>query len=84
MIVGEIRRFLRDNAPVRVSDPSGTLPTIPCRRGRNCKTDRSGTPLSEIAARLGATRKMWPWRWNRGGTVSLYEPAYTDGDESVA
>ena len=86
MIVGEIRRFLRDNAPVRVSRSIRDLAyhSMQAREELQKQTGREPR-VSEIAARLGATpENVAMARESVVEPVSLYEPAYTDGDESVA
>ena len=86
MIVGEIRRFLRDNAPVRVSRSIRDLAyhSMQAREELHKQTGREPR-VSEIAARLGATPENVAMALESVvEPVSLYEPAYTDGDESVA
>ena len=65
MIVGEVKRYLRDNNAVRVSRPSATWPTIRCRRGRSCKSrtgaSRSSPKSPPVSARA---RRTSLWRWN--------------------
>ena len=48
MIVGEIRRFLRDNNPLRVSVPCGTPPIGPCRPRSSCKRSWGGNCIREM------------------------------------
>ena len=86
MIVGENRRFLRDNAPVRVSRSIRDLAyhSMQAREELQKQTGREPR-VSEIAARLGATPENVAMALESVvEPVSLYEPAYTDGDESVA
>ena len=86
MIVGEIRRFLRDNSPVRVSRSIRDLAyhSMQAREELQKQTGREPR-VSEIAARLGATPENVAMALESVvEPVSLYEPAYTDGDESVA
>ena len=86
MIVGEIRRFLRDNAPVRVSRSIRDLAyhSMQAREELQKQTGREPR-VSEIAARLGATPENVAMALESVvEPVSLYETAYTDGDESVA
>ena len=86
MIVGEIRRFLRDNAPVRVIRSIRGLAyhSMQAREELQKQTGREPR-VSEIAARLGATPENVAMALESVvEPVSLYEPAYTDGDESVA
>ena len=86
MIVGEIRRFLRDNAPVRVSRSIRDLAyhSMQAREELQKQTGREPR-VSEIAARLGTTPENVAMALESVvEPVSLYAPAYTDGDESVA
>ena len=86
MIVGEIRRFLRDNAPVRVIRSIRDLAyhSMQAREELQKQTGREPR-VSEIAARLGTTPENVAMALESVvEPVSLYEPAYTDGDESVA
>ena len=86
MIVGEIRRFLRDNAPVRVSRSIRDLAYHSMQAWEELQKQTGREPrVSEIAARLGATPENVAMALESVvEPVSLYEPAYTDGDESVA
>lgn len=86
MIVGEIRRFLRDNAPVRVSRSIRDLAyhSMQAREELQKQTGREPR-VSEIAAKLGVSAENVAMALESVvEPVSLYEPAYTDGDESVA
>ena len=52
MIVGEIRRYLRDNSALRVSAAvCGTRPTRSCRPGRRCWRETQREPTVEQLAR---------------------------------
>ena len=44
MIVGEIRRFLRDNNPLRVSRSMRDTASGPCRPGSSCRRSWAGSP----------------------------------------
>ena len=86
MIVGEIRRFLRDNAPVRVSRSIRDLAyhSMQAREELQKQTGREPR-VSEIATRLGTTPENVAMALESVvEPVSMYEPAYTDLDESVA
>ena len=68
MISGEIRRYLRDNSPIRVSRST---------RGRE-------PSLDEIAKSLGLPRQTVVFALDAiSDPISLYEPIYTDSGESI-
>lgn len=86
MIVGEIRRFLRDNNPVRVSRSIRDL-AYHSMQAREALQKESGREprVSEIAARVGAAPENVAMALESVvEPASLYEPVYSDGDESVA
>ena len=56
MIVGEIRRYLRDNSALRISRSIGTRPTRSCGPVRRCWWRRSGSP------RWSSWRGIWTFR----------------------
>ena len=64
MILGEIRRFLRDNTPIRVS--------------------RSVRDLAYHAMQARAPEQVAMALESIVEPASLYEPAYTDGDDTLA
>ncbi len=85
MIAGEIRRYLRDNSALRVSrsvrDTAYKVlqakEKLTAEKGREPDTD-------EIAAFLGVPRRDVVFAMDAvSEPVSLYEPVYTDGGESV-
>ena len=53
MIVGEVKRYLRDNNAVRVSRSIRDLAYHSMQRGGAAKAERARAKLSEIAARVG-------------------------------
>ena len=75
MILGEIRRFLRDNTPIRVS-----------RSVRDLQKETGREPrVSEIATRVGSAPEQVAMALESiVEPASLYEPAYTDGDDTLA
>lgn len=86
MIVGEIRRFLRDNAPVRVSRSIRDLAyhSMQAREELQKQTGREPR-VSEIAARLGTTPENVAMALESVvEPASLYEPIYSDGEDSLA
>lgn len=86
MIVGEIRRFLRDNNPVRVSRSIRDLAYHSMQVREALQKESGREPrVSEIAARVGAAPENVAMALESiAEPASLSEPAYTDGDESVS
>ena len=85
MIIGEIRRFLRDNNPVRVSrsmrDTAYHAKLV--KEELTNELHREPT-VEEIAARLGTDReKVIVALEAVVEPISLYEPVYTDNGESL-
>ncbi len=85
MIVGEIRRFLRDNSPIRVSRSirDTAVKVLQVKEQIMNETQREATP-EEIAKRLGIKREDVVIAMDAVvDPVSLYEPIYSDGDDAV-
>ena len=86
MIIGEIRRFLRDNTPIRVSRSVRDLAyhAMQAREALQKETGREPR-VSEIAARVGSAPEQVAMALESiVEPASLYEPAYTDGDDTLA
>ena len=86
MIVGEIRRFLRDNNAVRVSRSIRDL-AYKSMQARETLQQKSGRDprVSVIAAYLGAAPENVAMALESVvEPASLYEPAYSDSEDSVA
>ena len=86
MIIGEIRRYLRDNSAIRVSPlHARTRPTACCRRGKSSSVRTSVSRLSSRSPRswtFPARRSCSPWtRWSIPS--SLFDPVYSDGGDTV-
>ncbi|PWM57062.1 MAG: RNA polymerase sigma-G factor [Subdoligranulum variabile] len=86
MIVGEIRRFLRDNNAVRVSRSIRDLACHVMRAREALQKEQGREPrVSEIAARVGATPENVAIALESVvEPASLYEPVYSDGEDSLA
>lgn len=86
MIVGEIRRFLRDNNAVRVSRSIRDLAYHAMRAREALQKEEGREPrVSEIAARVGATPENVAMALESVvEPTSLYEPVYSDGEDSLA
>ena len=85
MIVGEIRRFLRDDAPVRVSRSVRDLAyrAMQAREELQKELGREPTP-AQIAARLQTEESAVTLAMESiADPVSLYEPVYSDDGDPV-
>ena len=86
MIVGEIRRFLRDNNAVRVSRSIRDLAYHSMQAREALQKENGREPkISEIAARVGASPENVAMALESVvEPTSLYEPIYSDGEDSFA
>ena len=86
MIVGEIRRFLRDNNAVRVSRSIRDLAFHSMRAREALQKENGRDPkISEIAARVGSSPENVAMALESVvEPASLYEPVYSDGEDSFA
>ncbi|MDR0916934.1 MAG: RNA polymerase sporulation sigma factor SigG [Oscillospiraceae bacterium] len=85
MIIGEIRRYLRDNSPIRVSRSlrDTAYRALQTKERIQNETQREPT-IEEIAAAIGIPREEIVMALESiTEPVSLYEPLYTDGTESI-
>ena len=85
MIIGEIRRFLRDNNPVRVSRSmrDTAYHAMLTKESLTGELNREPT-VEEIADRMGIDRKKVIVSLEAVvEPISLYEPVYTDNGESL-
>lgn len=85
MIIGEIRRYLRDNSAMRVSRSmrDTAYKVLQMREELTSKTQKEPTP-EELAKSLGIKREEVVFALDAiADPVSLYEPIFTDGGESV-
>ena len=85
MIVGEVRRYLRDNNTIRVSRSVRDLAYRALQaRERLAKTMASEPTLAQIAAELGEKEENIAQAIEAiVEPVSLYEPVYNDGGDSI-
>ncbi|MBQ7637922.1 MAG: RNA polymerase sporulation sigma factor SigG [Clostridia bacterium] len=85
MIIGEIRRFLRDNNSVRVSRSMRDTAYHAMLAKEELTNENGKEPtVEEIAERMGADRKKVIIALEAVvEPVSLYEPVYTDNGESL-
>ncbi|MBQ7938840.1 MAG: RNA polymerase sporulation sigma factor SigG [Clostridia bacterium] len=85
MIIGEVRRYLRDNNTIRVSRSVRDLAYRALQaRERLAKTMASEPTLAQIAAELGEKEENIAHAIEAiVEPVSLYEPVYNDGGDSI-
>ena len=86
MIAGEIRRYLRDNSPLRVSRSMRDTAYRVMQTKEKLTAEKGREPsVEEIAAAIGVARSEVVFAMDAiCDPVSLYEPVYTAGGESVA
>ena len=85
MIVGEIRRYLRDNNSIRVSRSVRDLAykAMQYKEKFNKEKGREAT-IEEIAKELGVEKEEIAFSFDAiQDPVSLQEPVYNDGSESI-
>ncbi len=85
MILGELRRYLRDNNPVRVSRSMRDL-AYKAMQAKEELTGKNGKEptIEEIARRLGTPKEEVVLALEAiVDPVSLYEPVYSDGGDTI-
>ena len=85
MIIGEIRRFLRDNNAIRVSRSLKDVAykAIYAREGLTRKNQREPTVM-EIAAEIGLPKEDVVYALDAlQSPMSLYEPVFTEGGDTL-
>ncbi len=85
MIIGEVRRYLRDNNPIRVSRSmrDTAYRAIQARENLSNKLDREPT-IEEISKELGMKKENVVIALEAiVEPISLYEPVYSDGGEAI-
>ena len=85
MIIGEVRRFLRDNNPVRVSRSlrDTAYKAIQCKERLTAEKSREPT-VEEIAQELSMKREDVVLALEAiVEPVSLYEPVFSDGGDTI-
>lgn len=85
MIIGEIRRYLRDNNSIRVSR---SLRDIAYRaiyaKETYMKTNLREPTIAEIASKIGINKEMIVYAMDAiQNPVSLFEPVYTEGGDTL-
>ena len=85
MIIGELRRYLRDNNPIRVSRSVRDLAykALTAKEALSAKLSRE-PKIEEIAGEIGSTREDVAMALDAiADPVSLYEPVYSENGDSV-
>ena len=85
MIIGELRRYLRDNTPIRVSRSVRDLAykALSVKDELSAKLSRE-PKIEEIAAKLGVPKEDVALALDAiAAPVSLYEPVYSENGDSV-
>ncbi len=85
MIIGEVRRYLRDNNPIRVTRSVRDL-AYRALQVKEKLTAEGGTepPLSAVAEALGEDEKKISSALEAiSDPVSIYDPVFSDGDDSI-
>ena len=85
MIMGEIRRFLRDNSSIRVSRSikDTAYKAIYTRESLTRKNMKEPT-IAEVAEEIGLPKKEVVYALDAiQNPMSLYEPVYTDGGDTL-
>ncbi len=85
MIIGEVRRYLRDNNTIRVSRSVRDLAYRALQAREKLSKDMAAEPtLAQIAAELGEKEENVSHAIEAiVEPVSLYEPIYNDGGDSI-
>ena len=85
MIIGEIRRYLRDNSPIRVSRSMRDLAYKVLQVKERLMGDKQKEPtIDEIAKELDIRREDVVFALDAIlEPVSLHEPVYTDGGDAI-
>lgn len=85
MIIGEIRRYLRDNNSIRISRSVRDLAYKALQARENLTKERSEEPtVEEIATYLGEKKEAVVNALEAiVEPISLYEPVFTDGGDSI-
>ena len=85
MIIGEVRRYLRDNNSIRVSRSLRDLAYKAIQFKEKYIKEKNREPsLEEIAKELGVDKEEVAFSFDAiQDPISLQEPVYNDGNESI-
>ena len=85
MIIGEVRRFLRDEGPIRVSRSLKDIAYKALRAKEKLIGEKSAEPtIEEIAREIDVAKEEVVFALDAiADPVSLFEPIYHDGGEAI-
>ena len=84
MIIGEVRRYLRDNNSIRVSRSVRDLAYRALQTREKLQAEMNSEPtVEQIAAALGEPREAVAAAIDIVEPMSLYDPVYSDGGDSI-
>ena len=85
MIIGEIRRYLRDNNAIRISRSVRDLAYRALQAREELIREKEGDPtVDDIAARIGEKKEAVTHALEAiVEPISLYEPVYNEGGDSI-
>lgn len=85
MIIGEVRRYLRDNSSIRVSRSTKDLAYKVIQFKEKYNKENSKEPsMEEIAKKLGVTKEDVAFSLDAiQDPISLQEPVYNDGTDNI-
>ncbi len=85
MIIGEIRRYLRDNNPIRVSRSIRDTAYKVLQTKERLQTENGREPtVEEIAKKMGIPREEVVFAMDAiQDPISLHEPVYHDGGDAI-
>lgn len=85
MIIGEIRRYLRDNSAIRVSRSLKDIAyKAICARESMTKQNQKEPTIDEIASEIGISKEDITYALDAmQNPMSLNEPVYTDGGDPL-
>ena len=85
MIIGEVRRYLRDNSSIRVSRSIKDLGYKAMQYKDKCVKEKGREPtIEEIAKELNVSKESIALSLDAmQETISLQEPIYNDGTENI-
>ena len=85
MIIGEIRRYLRDNNPIRVSRSVRDLAYKAIQTKETMTKEKGSEPsIEEVAKAMGVEKEELVFSFDAIQLpISLQEPVYKDGTENI-
>ncbi len=85
MIIGEIRRYLRDNSAIRVSRSLKDIAyKAICAREQMTRKNQKDPTIEELACEIGIAKEDIVYALDAmQNPMSLYEPIYTEGGDTL-